>query len=164
MMGIKNLSIYLTAGWWQDILYVWKEIILSAFIRGSFMDLNYAHQSLLAVQSFPIAHQGGILLHMIHAIEEAEKANPVLANLHCDIDRIVMDWFDEALCVEDTDYDLFDEQFVHMCRYILESRLVNYVDQCERIEATVACARNAVAMAELYADPTCWWKTAVTRC
>ena len=128
------------------------------------MDLNFAHQCLLSVQQFPIDRQGGILLQTIHAIEEAEKANPVLANLHCDIDRTVMNWFDEALCIEDTDYDLFDDQFVHMCRYILESRLVNYADQCERIEATIFCARNAVAMAELYADPTCWWKTAVTRC
>ena len=128
------------------------------------MDLNYAHQSLLAVQSFPIDRQGGILLQTIYAIEEAEKTNEALAFLHSDIDRAVMDWFDEALCIEDTDYDLFDDEFVHMCRYILESRLVNWVDQCERIEATVICARNAVAMAELYADPTCWWKTAVTRC
>ena len=133
------------------------------FQRGSFMDLNFAHQCLLAVQQFPVDRQGGILLQTIHAIEEAEKANPVLANLHCDIDKAVMDWFNDAIVIEDTDNALLDEDIVNIARIISTGRLSRMADDCEIIEAYVVCARNAVTMADMYGVDQ-WWTTAVTRC
>ena len=127
------------------------------------MDLNYAHQSLLAVQSFPIDRQGGILLQTIHAIEEAEKTNPALAFLHCEIDRAVMDWFAEAIDINDSDYALLDEDIVNIARYIITSRLVGFAKDCEACDDTVLYARHVVNMADLFGVDQ-WWTTAVTRC
>ena len=127
------------------------------------MDLNFAHQCLLAVQQFPVDRQGGILLQTIHAIEEAEKANPVLANLHCDIDKVVMDWFAEAIDINDSDYALLDEDIVNMARYIITSRLVGFSKDCEACDDTVVYARQVVNMADLFGVEN-WGTTAVTRC
>ena len=133
------------------------------FQRGSFMDLNFAHQCLLSVQQFPIDRQGGILLQTIHAIEEAEKANPVLANLHCDIDKAVMDWFAEAIDINDSDWALLDEDIVNIARYIITSRLAGMIEDCEACDDTVLYARQVVYMADTYGVDQ-WWTTAVTRC
>ena len=127
------------------------------------MDLNFAHQCLLSVQQFPVDRQGGILLQTIHAIEEAEKANPVLANLHCDIDRAVMDWFAEAIDINDSDWALLDEDIVNIARYIITSRLAGMIEDCEACDDTVLYARQVVNMADTYGVDQ-WWTTAVTRC
>ena len=127
------------------------------------MDLNYAHQSLLAVQSFPIDRQGGILLQTIYAIEEAEKTNEALSFLHCEIDRAVMDWFAEAIDINDSDYALLDEDIVNIARYIITSRLVGFAKDCEACDDTVLYARHVVNMADLFGVDQ-WWATAVTRC
>ena len=127
------------------------------------MNLNFAHQHLLAVQSFPIDRQGGILLQTIYAIEQAEKTNPALAYLHCDIDRAVMDWFSEAIDINDSDYALLDEDIVNIARYIITSRLVGFAKDCEACDDTVLYARHVVYMADTYGVDQ-WWTTAVTRC
>lgn len=122
------------------------------------MNLNYAHQSLLAVQSFPIDRQGGILLQTIYAIEEAEKTNEAMAYLHCDIDRAVMDWFAEAIDINDSDWALLDEDIVNIARYIITSRLAGWVEDCEACDDTVRYARQVVNMADTHGVDN-WWLT-----
>ena len=127
------------------------------------MDLNFAHQCLLSAQAFPIDRQGGILLQTIYAIEEAEKTNEALSFLHCEIDRAVMDWFAEAIDINDSDYALLDEDIVNIARYIITSRLVGFAKDCEACDDTVLYARHVVNMADLFGVDQ-WWATAVTRC
>ena len=124
-----------------------------------------ARQALAVANLTPIDYRGGPLLQAVQNIEDGARNRRVLRLMFNVCDKSVVHWFERAICVTDTQNGLFDDDLVNIARWIVNNdRLVEKAEHDERIEATIYCARNAVAMADLYGDNRCWWMMAVRPC
>ena len=124
-----------------------------------------AREALIFANLTPTDHAGGLLLQAVQNIEEGARNRRVLRLMFKWCDQSVVRWFDKAICVEHTRNALFDDELVAVARWIVNNeRLAEKAEHDELIEATIYCARNAVAMADLYGDNSCWWMMAVRPC
>ena len=124
-----------------------------------------AREALAFANLTPIDYRGGPLLQAVQNIEDGARNRRVLRLMFNVCDKSVVHWFERAICVTDTQNGMFDEDVVNIARWIVNNeRLAEKAEHDERIEATIYCARNAVAMADLYGDNSCWWMMAVRPC
>ena len=124
-----------------------------------------AREALIFANLTPTDHAGGLLLQAVQNIEEGARNRRVLRLMFKSCDQSVVRWFDKAICITHTQNGLFDDELVAIARWIVNNeRLAEKAEHDERIEATIYCARNAVAMADLYGDNSCWWMMAVRPC
>lgn len=124
--------------------------------RGSTMDLSSTYTALLNIKLLPVDYQGRPLLDIIDIIETEAVHRPIFRIFFKLIDETVLNWFDKALDITETDNALFDEDMVAMSRYILTSRLADRAKDCEICDDTVICARRNVNMAEQFGVNQ-WW-------
>ena len=123
-----------------------------------------AREALSFANLTPIDYRGGPLLQAVQNIEDAARNRRVFEMMFNVCDKSVVHWFERAICVTDTQNGLFDEDVVNIARWIVNNeRLAKKAEHDELVEATIFCARNAVAMADMYGVDQ-WWTTAVTRC
>ena len=119
-----------------------------------------ARNALSVANLTPIDYRGGPLLQAVQNIEDGARNRRVLRLMFNVCDKSVVHWFERAICVTHTQNALFDDDLVNIARWIVNNeRLAEKAEHDERIEATIYCARNAVAMADLYGDNSCWWYT-----
>lgn len=119
-----------------------------------------ARDALSVANLTPIDYRGGPLLQAVQNIENAAPKRRVLRLMFNVCDKSVVHWFERAICITHTQNGLFDDELVAIARWIVNNeRLAEKAEHDERIEATIYCARNAVAMADLYGDNSCWWYT-----
>ena len=124
-----------------------------------------AREALAFANLTPIDYRGGPLLQAVQNIEDGARNRRVLRLMFNVCDKSVVHWFERAICVTDTQNGMFDDDLVNIARWIVNNeRLAEKAEHDERIEATIYCARNAVAMADLYGDNSCWWMMAVRPC
>ena len=124
-----------------------------------------ARNALSVANLTPIDYRGGPLLQAVQNIEDGARNRRVLRLMFNVCDKSVVHWFERAICVEHTQNAMFDEELVNIARWIVNNeRLAEKAEHDELIEATIYCARNAVAMADLYGDNSCWWMMAVRPC
>ena len=124
-----------------------------------------ARNALSVANLTPIDYRGGPLLQAVQNIEDGARNRRVLRLTFNVCDKSVVHWFERAICVEHTQNAMFDEELVNIARWIVNNeRLAEKAEHDELIEATIYCARNAVAMADLYGDASCWWMMAVRPC
>ena len=123
-----------------------------------------AREALSFANLTPIDYRGGPLLQAVQNIEDAARNRRIFEMMFNVCDKSVVHWFERAICVTDTQNGLFDEDVVNIARWIVNNeRLAKKAEHDELVEATIFCARNAVAMADMYGVDQ-WWTTAVTRC
>jgi hypothetical protein len=124
-----------------------------------------ARNALSVANLTPIDYRGGPLLQAVQNIEDGARNRRVLRLMFNVCDKSVVHWFERAICVTHTQNALFDEELVNIARWIVNNeRLAEKAEHDELIEATIFCARKAVAMADLYGDASCWWMDAVFKC
>lgn len=119
-----------------------------------------AREALAVANLTPIDYRGGPLLQAVQNIEDGARNRRVLRLMFNVCDKSVVHWFERALCVTDTQNAMFDEELVNIARYIVNSeRLAEKAEHDELIETIILRARNAVTMADMHGDASCWWYT-----
>jgi hypothetical protein len=119
-----------------------------------------AREALAFANLTPIDYRGGPLLQAVQNIEDGARNRRVLRLMFNVCDKSVVHWFERAICVTHTQNGLFDDELVNIARYIVNSeRLAEKAEQDELIKATILRARNAVTMADMHGDNSCWWYT-----
>ena len=121
----------------------------------------YDARNALAVANLtPIDYRGGPLLQAVQNIEDGARNRRVLRLMFNVCDKSVVHWFERAICVTHTENGLFDEELVAIARWIVNNeRLAKKAEHDELIEATILRARNAVTMADMHGNASCWWYT-----
>ena len=119
-----------------------------------------AREALAFANLTPIDYRGGPLLQAVQNIEDGARNRRVLRLMFNVCDKSVVHWFERAICVTHTENGLFDEELVAIARWIVNNeRLAEKAEHDELIEATILRARNAVTMADMHGNASCWWYT-----
>jgi len=142
------------------IIYVRRQCRFRLIQRGYTMCPYDAREALIFANLTPVDRAGGLLLQAVQNIEEGSRNRRVLRLMFKACDEAVVRWFKQAVRITHTQNAMFDEELVNIARYIVNNeRLAEKAEHDEIVEAIILRARNAVTMADMHGDASCWWYT-----